>query len=545
MFASDGDGVGGVGGGGGKSGKRKKTPPADTGAESSASASVGTVNRPPPSRVTDEDGPTPEPEPFVPQLIETSKLEEEGFGYDPVNHPVSHQPWRRGETAGCEDPIDSQWRMEAESVIEVAAGNVGASVDCVTWYLTFVVVTLSNDLSRVRGRGRDDADPEFMGRPNGISIKVDTTTRATNVWTDAHNEDPNDPAGMPMGTFHGEEYARVGPEWADEDPDEEDGSGSERFDEVTGEPLEREDKPSREEAVFAYEKERRQRKEERGSRERYLRLPGNVEAHHIKDSVKRRYDGYQKGLEDYERVLVDKYGDLRNMTESELDGALKAANVYLWKMSPDRLQEFKGYLLEKFDPVAGMEGADRDVYDDEVRADGITDMYAKSLEVVADAILDALGEEDLDDRLNVLGRHELVLSSSSFHPRIVETQREFDAARGKDLSVQTKDPWNSNRVLKGKLVDRNSMDVIINVEGRMVTVPNSMVGYVYLLESEEDLRTKAEYEGIIDTVEQLEEGYAGFESGEEGAEDEEEEEGDWDEEEWDEDDEEEEYQEAE
>jgi len=42
-----------------------------------------------------------------------------------------------------------------------------------------------------------------------------------------------------------------------------------------------------------------------------------------------------------------------------------------------------------------------------------------------------------------------------------------------DVYVETRDPWGSNRVLGGKLVDRNALDVIINQDnsGRMVTTP--------------------------------------------------------------------------
>ena len=50
--------------------------------------------------------------------------------------------------------------------------------------------------------------------------------------------------------------------------------------------------------------------------------------------------------------------------------------------------------------------------------------------------------------------------------------------RGEIVSVQTQDPFGSNRVLKGRLVDRNALDVVINVKGRMVTIPLNMVAYI-------------------------------------------------------------------
>merc|ERR1712238_38713 len=49
---------------------------------------------------------------------------------------------------------------------------------------------------------------------------------------------------------------------------------------------------------------------------------------------------------------------------------------------------------------------------------------------------------------------------------------------GRDVIVQTVDPFGSNRVLKGKLIDRNALDVIIEKAEQMVTIPQSMISYV-------------------------------------------------------------------
>ena len=91
-----------------------------------------------------------------------------------------------------------------------------------------------------------------------------------------------------------------------------------------------------------------------------------------------------------------------------------------------------------------------------------------ALSTIAGAILEGL--EEVEDELNVLTRHELVLTSPGA-PDVLETQKQFNAYRGSNVIVETQDPWESNRTLKGKLVDRNSMDLIINQKGRMVTIP--------------------------------------------------------------------------
>lgn len=60
------------------------------------------------SRVKDPAGPTPVAD--EEDLDEINLEDVKEFKYDPDNHPIPHQPWRRGETAGCEDPIDADWR---------------------------------------------------------------------------------------------------------------------------------------------------------------------------------------------------------------------------------------------------------------------------------------------------------------------------------------------------------------------------------------------------------------------------------------------------
>lgn len=109
--------------------------------------------------------------------------------------------------------------------------------------------------------------------------------------------------------------------------------------------------------------------------------------------------------------------------------------------------------------------------------DGTLDLDTAGLSTIAEAIISAL--EIHEEELQILGRHELVLTSPGPHD-VLETQRQFDAYRGCDVVVQTQDPFESNRTLKGKLVDRNSMDLLINKKGRLVTIPLNFVACVRL-----------------------------------------------------------------
>jgi ribosome maturation factor RimP len=98
------------------------------------------------------------------------------------------------------------------------------------------------------------------------------------------------------------------------------------------------------------------------------------------------------------------------------------------------------------------------------------------LSTIAQAILQAL--EAHEEELRILQRHELVLCSPNPALDAVETQKQFDAYRDHYVMVETVDPFESNRTLKGRLVDRNAMDVLINVQGRLVTIPHNFVKVV-------------------------------------------------------------------
>lgn len=79
----------------------------------------------------------------------------------------------------------------------------------------------------------------------------------------------------------------------------------------------------------------------------------------------------------------------------------------------------------------------------------------------------------------MLSRHDIIVTSPGVS-NVLETQKQFNAFKGFDVIVQTVDPFGSNRVLEGTLVERNALDLIIAQKGRKVTIPLNFVDYVEL-----------------------------------------------------------------
>jgi ribosome maturation factor RimP len=149
---------------------------------------------------------------------------------------------------------------------------------------------------------------------------------------------------------------------------------------------------------------------------------------------------------------------------------------------------------ESRDEIAYTEAKEsKDRYDALAKNPARSDVNTAALSIIAGAIIDAL--EDVEQELQILSRHELVLSSPG-PPHVLDTQKQFDAHRGQSVIVETQDPWQSNRVLKGKLLDRNSMDVLINKEGRMVTIPHNFVRCVRVRPSRAELAQWDDLDGL-------------------------------------------------
>ena len=132
-----------------------------------------------PSKVSDPSGPTPPNDPVVYPPVKLEDLPE--ANYDKHAVPIPGQPWRRGETAGCEDPIDSLWRQEAERLIELAVYAAGGTYIDTTWYLTSVCVTIGMDFQ--------DMELDLL-RERGPGINVQTTSAP--LYYDPDDPDPED-----------------------------------------------------------------------------------------------------------------------------------------------------------------------------------------------------------------------------------------------------------------------------------------------------------------------------------------------------------------
>lgn len=335
----------------------------------------------PRSRVTDPTGPTPDPEEAEPETINPEDIPE--LHYDENKHPIPHQPWRRGETMGCEDPIDAEWRQRAEELIRNAAKFEGGTVIDVTWFLTYVVITIDDDWEQM---------PKDFLKASGPVIEVEERTGPI-------YKDPEDPKPEDI--------------WGDE-----------------------------EEIVYEKDEE-------------------------TENDIKSKM--YARAEDGEEELGLD--------PDEEL--------------SAYQTQESRDDDISRFTEEAQLqyEREPKPVAKDALKVD------TAAVSTIAGAILDSLETEE--EELQVLERHEVILASPG-PPDVLETQSQFDANRNKDVAVETQDPWDSNRTLRGKLVDRNSMDVVINQKGRMVTIPLNFVRCVKLLQKKRDQS--------VDT-EELEENY--------------------------------------
>ena len=354
-------------------------------------AKAGSAKKGGRSRVSDPTGPTPEFEEREPEVVSLKDIPE--FNYDPDNHPIAHQPWRRGETNGCEDPIDAEWRVKAEEIMKSAVHLVGGSVLDVTWFLTTCLVTI--DEERL-----DDVYQDFL-KSNGPPIQLVDAE-------DAMYKDPDEPNPEDI--------------WADQS------------------------------AVPTYERDEQ------------------AEADLKKQMYARKAD-------DEEDLELDDENDVSLYTpqETRADDA--------WRVSEGDAE--------------WEEGAEQPVDMESLHLD------TAKLSTIAGAILDAL--ETVEEECRVLLRHEIVLTSPGY-PDVLESQSQFDKNRGKEITVETQDPWESNRTLRGKLMDRNSMDLILNQKGRMVTVPLNFVKCVRLKQATTNDKEDydAEKDAAYDDTEQVE-----------------------------------------
>lgn len=104
-----------------------------------------------------------------------------------------------------------------------------------------------------------------------------------------------------------------------------------------------------------------------------------------------------------------------------------------------------------------------------------------AISTIGKYIDNALSEPEIDSRLDIISRFEIVFAFPGDNPIELEVQTDYDVNTGKEVLVTTIDPFKSNRTLQGNLVCRNALDVKIDVNGRVVTIPLNFVHQVLLV----------------------------------------------------------------
>jgi hypothetical protein len=135
----------------------------------------------PASTVTDPHGSTPfiEPDPF-PEIDINTYPE---MHYDPNNHPVKHQPWRRGDTDGCHDPISAPWRLEAQDIITDAVSLVGGTVVDVTWYMAKCVISIDEKCLSINSKNGSPI-VNYVDGPEVRIVYPDESDVIGHIWDD-------------------------------------------------------------------------------------------------------------------------------------------------------------------------------------------------------------------------------------------------------------------------------------------------------------------------------------------------------------------------
>jgi len=312
-----------------------------------------------------------------------------------------------------------------------------------------VVVTLDEDT--ISNAGRE------MAGETGPEVRVGSG--GAPIWNDPESGETGGKVVDDYGWYEGEEDGRVINAEGVEQPMDGDPFTEREFDEETGTYLPPPERPTREAAVRNM------------SFEEHAKWEGNGMEVEMMDRDKRVKK--KVSIVEFEESL-DELRMQTNYSEDEIDRRAKYLRArYL------RSEDLQEYYPEEFAQVGLEEEAEEKMAMPTLeRADGID---TNSLSIIAKAILDALEDEDIEERLEILSRHEVILTSQGDEDVYVETQRQFDQRRGQTVIVQTQDPFGSNRALEGQLVDRNALDVVINVDGRMVTIPMNMIAHVKIL----------------------------------------------------------------
>ena len=114
--------------------------------------------------------------------------------------------------------------------------------------------------------------------------------------------------------------------------------------------------------------------------------------------------------------------------------------------------------------------------EDDAAASPTADQLAELAQVLIERF-----EEPALAKFEILERFSLEVTTKGASD-VLTMQREFDAFKGFDVIVTTANPIEGGepRVLTGKLVEKNPIDLVINIKGRMVKLPYHLVTEVRL-----------------------------------------------------------------
>jgi len=135
------------------------------------------------------------------------------------------------------------------------------------------------------------------------------------------------------------------------------------------------------------------------------------------------------------------------------------------------------YEHERNHPKVRFETVEELLLEGEVDEDAVDHEKIRAVVMAVNRYLD---DKEVEKMYEIKSRHEIYYSYAPRDSQYLVTQKQFDGHRGEDVAVQTRDPWKSNRTLKGKLVGRDALDVTINIAGNMVVLPNNFVYRVKL-----------------------------------------------------------------
>ncbi|KAJ1456816.1 hypothetical protein M885DRAFT_516932 [Pelagophyceae sp. CCMP2097] len=101
--------------------------------------------------------------------------------------------------------------------------------------------------------------------------------------------------------------------------------------------------------------------------------------------------------------------------------------------------------------------------------------------IEATKVLTAALDDPKHSSLRIAERHSIEVSSPGASD-VLTMQREFDAFKGFPVEVLTRNPVEGGeaRTLMGNLVEKNAINLILNVKGRMVQIPFHLVDEVRL-----------------------------------------------------------------